>query len=108
MTSGTLAPAPCRARGLTAPGCTPWVSGSHRIDVESCYCFAGILCFWLLAFVGLLEAGAGHLCHNPGRARRSQPRATVAAAVGHSGDRVGSERSGPAGLGPGRCRYDTG
>lgn len=63
---------------------------------------------WLLLFVGLLEAGAGHLCHNPGMVQRSQPRAMAVEAMGDSGHRVGSERSGPKGLGPRRCSHVTG
>lgn len=62
---------------------------------------------WLLAFVGLLEAGAGHWCRDPGTARRSQPRAMAVAAVGDSGHRVGSERSGPKGPGLGKCWHVT-
>lgn len=60
---------------------------------------------WLLAFVGLLKAGAGHLCHNPNTAWRW---AMAVAAVGDWGPRVGSERLGPKCLGLGRCWHVTG
>lgn len=75
--------------------------------MEARYCFAGILCAGCLLLLALLEAGAGHLRRDPGTARRSQPRAMAVAAVGDSGHRVGSERSGPKGLGLGKCWHVT-
>lgn len=60
---------------------------------------------WLLAFVGPLEAGAGHWCHNPGTAWRW---AREVAAWETGGPSLCSERSGPKWLGQGRCWHVTG
>lgn len=68
--------------------------------------FRNSLC-WLLAFVGLLEAGAGHLCHNPDKAKE----VPVQGNGGGSRGRLRAScwlRSSPRGLGLGKCWHITG
>lgn len=105
MTPGALTPAVaqplCAGSGSVSPWVhAPWLLGSGRIYGRHAIVWQQ---FFVPAFGGLQEAGAGH-CHS----QEGQAQGSGSGSAERFGHCAGTERSGPKRLGPGGRWHITG